>query len=89
MRGVVRIQIERPKKTYGWQARQYLKTATVTHFFSDSHYGGKQGAYEAACLAREQMEQGIDLPKRAAGKGSRTAPASAASGKIGVSEAEG
>ncbi len=73
MRGVIRIEISQPKKTYGWQARLYSSRKTVTRFFSDSHYGGKQGAYQAACQAREQMATGIDLPEkigRAAGKAS-------------------
>ena len=64
MRGVVRIEIHKLKKTLGWQARMYgsgqgRTVTTQTRFFSDSHYGGKEDAYRAACEARQHMESGI------------------------------
>ncbi len=64
MRGVVRIEIHKLKKTLGWQARMYgsgqgRTVTTETRFFSDSHYGGKEDAYRAACEARQHMESGI------------------------------
>ena len=64
MRGVVRIEIDGVKKTFGWQARRYFGRKTLSRFFSDSFYGGKEGAYQAACEAREQMEAGKELPEK-------------------------
>jgi len=74
MRGVVRIEIDKAKKTYGWQARLYCGKKAETRFFSDSHYGGKQGSYEAACQAREMMVSGIALPPPINRRGRRPVP---------------
>ncbi len=64
MRGVVRIEIDGAKKTFGWQARRYFGRKTLSRFFSDSFYGGREGAYQAACEARAQMEAGTELPEK-------------------------
>jgi len=72
MLGVVRIEINQTKKTFGWQARLYFGRKAITRFFSDSRYGGKEAAYDAACQARRQMELGVHLPRTRGRTGQRT-----------------
>ena len=61
-KGISRIDCPE-RKTVGWYVRVRLKNVTKSKFFSDSKYGGKESALEAALEHRNQMEKELGKPR--------------------------
>lgn len=51
---IVRIDLEKPKSQHCWEVKIIRPTNSFHKSFSDSRYGGKDGAYAAAVKCRDK-----------------------------------
>jgi hypothetical protein len=56
-KGVIRIDSE---STHGWQVRVYRHGKTYSKLFSDRKCGGREEAFEAAMLFRDELEAEVE-----------------------------
>ena len=79
--GVSRIDTE---DTHGWFVRKRHQGRTHSKFFSDSRYGSKKAAYEAAKTYRQKLDEKYPPPKTRAFR--THVPKNNTTGVVGVSE---
>lgn len=61
-KGISRIDCPE-RKTVGWYVRVRLKKITKSKFISDSKYGGKEAALDAAVACRNELEKELGKPR--------------------------